>query len=166
PSWQLLVTYLSSIGVLAYGSGPLVLFAFRRTLPEAQFPRPFRLRYAMVASALAFIVANLVVFWAGANVSNHLFGGLGIAFCAYCAWQLATRRTLAHLEWRGAWWIAPYFAGLWFITYLGPLHGTGTLGNVSGLLVLVAFSVVILFLARACALPDPAEAKARLRAGG
>lgn len=165
PSWQLLVTYLSSIGVLAYGSGPLVLFAFRRTLPEAEFPRPFRLRHATLVAALAFIVANLVVFWAGANVANHLFGGLWIAFCAYCAWQLATRRTLAHLEWRGAWWLAPYFGGLWLITFLGPLHGTGTLGNVSGLLVLVGFSVAILFLARACALPDPAEAKARLRAG-
>ena len=161
PPWRVLVTYLSSIGVLAYGVGPVVLFAFRRTLPEAQFPRPFRLRWADVIAPLAFIVANLVVFWAGAVVVDHLFGGLLAVFVLYCLHQLVTHGGLAHLEWRGAWWIGPYFGGLWLITFLGPLHGTGTLSNVSGAAVLALFSVAILHLARTCALPDPARAKAR-----
>jgi amino acid transporter len=161
PSWRMLVTYLSSIGVLAYGIGPVVLFTFRRTLPEAQFPRPFRLRAAAIVAPLAFIVGNLVVFWAGADVANHLFGGLGAMFVLYCLYQLAVHRGLGHLEWRGAWWIGPYFGGLWLITFLGPLQGTGLLDNASGAAVLAVFSVGILYLARACALPDPARAKAR-----
>ncbi len=163
PSWRLLVTYLSSIGVLAYGIGPVVLFAFRRTLPEAEFQRPFRLGFAGLVAPLAFIVANLVVFWAGAAVADHLFGGLAIAFLVYCAFQLLRYRSLRHLEWRGAWWLAPYFFGLWLITYLGPLHGTGTLSNSSGAAVLVVFSLGILLLARRCALADPVEAKETYR---
>ncbi len=159
PSWQLLVTYLSSIGVLAYGIGPVVLFSLRKTLPEAQYPRPFRLGYANIVAPLAFIVANFVVFWAGATIADHLFGGLAIAFVVYCAWQLATRKTLSHLQWRGAWWLAPYFTGLWLITFLGPLHGMGILSNATGAAVLVLFSLAILLLARACALADPEEAK-------
>jgi amino acid transporter len=163
PSWRLLVTYLSSIGVLAYGIGPVVLFALRRTLPEATYPRPFRLGYAGIIAPIAFIVSNFVVFWAGADIADHIFAGLGAAFLLYAAYQLATRRTLAHLEWRGAWWFAPYFGGLWLITYLGPIHGTGTLTNTSGAAVLVLFSLAILYLARACALPDPVLAKAALK---
>jgi amino acid transporter len=146
PSWRLLVTYLSSIGVLAYGVGPVVLVALRRTLPDAA--RPFRLRGAWVVAPAAFIVANLVVFWAGAAVANHLFGGLVVAFVVYC---VARYRSLSRLEWRGAAWLAPYFFGLWLITYLGPLKGLGVLNDTTGAVVLAVFSLVILALARSCA---------------
>ena len=161
PSWRQLVTYISSIGVLAYGTGPVVLACFRATLPEAQFPRPFRLAAAQALAPAAFIIGNLVVFWAGAAVTNHLFGALLAAFIAYCGWQLATRKTLRHLHWRGAAWLLPYFAGLWLITWLGPLHGLGWLGQGSGAAAIAVFSMLILALARRCALPDPAAAKAR-----
>jgi amino acid transporter len=162
PSWRQLVTYLSSIGVLAYGIGPVVLLSLRKTLPESQYPRLFRLDFAEIVAPLAFIVANFVVFWAGATVADHLFGGLAIAFIVYCAYQLAVHKTLAHLEWRGAWWLAPYFAGLWLITFLGPIHGTGTFSNLTGGAVLILFSLAILALAQTCAMPDPAEAKTLL----
>jgi amino acid transporter len=162
PSWRLLVTYLSSIGVLAYGIGPVTLLAFRTTLPESEFPRPFRLPAVALLAPLAFIVGNLVVFWAGATITNHLFGGLLAAFILYCAVQLATHKTLAHLAWRGAWWLAPYFAGLWLITYLGPLHGRNILTNTTGAAAIALFSLVVIYLARTCAMPDPQEAKAAL----
>ncbi len=160
PSWQMLVTYISSISVIAYGIGPVVLLAFRQTLPETQYKRPFRLRLAMVFAPMAFIVANLVVFWAGAGVANHLLGGLLLMFMIYCGQQFAVQRTLRHLEWRGAWWMAPYFSGLWLITYLGPTHGTGTFSNLSGTVVISVFSLGIIALAMRCALPDPQAAKA------
>ena len=163
PSWSSLVTYLSSIGVLAYGIGPVVFYVFRRTLPEQHFPRPFRLRHGDLIAMLAFIVANLVVFWAGASVTNHLFGGLLVAFLLYAGWQFTRHGTLEHLYWRGAIWLAPYFFGLWLITFLGPLHGTHLLGPVSGPVVIALFSLLILRLASACALADPTEAKARFR---
>jgi amino acid transporter len=162
PSWRQLVTYISSIGVLAYGVGPVVLLGFRKTLPTADFPRIFNLPGGPFIATLAFIIANFVVFWAGAAVTNHLFGGLAIAFIIFCGYQFATRRTLAHLDWHGALWIFPYFGGLWLITLLGPLHGTATLNNVTGAIVLILFSLAILRLARACALNDPVEARARL----
>jgi hypothetical protein len=57
------------------------------------------------------------------------------------------------LAWRGAWWFAPYFGGLWAITAFG---GTGWVPSVA----LVLFSLAIIALARASAMADPAEAKA------
>jgi amino acid transporter len=178
PSWRQLVTYLSSIGVLAYGVGPVVLICFRRTLPEQNFVRPFRLAMAQVIAPLAFVVSNLLVFWAGAIVANHLFGGLFAAFILYCGWQLAHHRTLGHLAWRGAAWMAPYFGGLWLITFLGPVPAhferagffgaavfvpahAGLLSNATGAAVIALFSLAILAVAQLCALPDPATAKTR-----
>ncbi|MGO9818652.1 MAG: APC family permease, partial [Acidocella sp.] len=139
----------------------VVLACFRASLPETDYPRPFRLAAAQVLAPAAFIVGNHVVFWAGAAVTNHLFGALLAAFIVYCGWQLATRRTLAHLQWRGAAWLFPYFFGLWLITYLGPLHGLGWLGQGSGAAAIAVFRLLILTLARRCALTDPQAAKAR-----
>lgn len=161
PSWQELVTYISSIGILAYGIGPVVLLCFRRTLPERQFARPYRMPLAWLIAPLAFIVSNLLVFWAGADVADHLFGGLLGAFCLYCGWQLIRRGTLRHLAWRGAAWMAPYLAGLWFITWAGPLHGRGWLGAGTGTMAVILLSLGIIALALTCALPAPAEARAR-----
>jgi amino acid transporter len=161
PSWRLLVSYISSIGILAYGVGPVVLLCFRQTLPEQDFARPFRLALAWLIAPLAFIVSNLAVFWAGATVTNHLFGGLLAAFILYCGWQWFKHRTLAHLAWRGAAWMFPYFGGLWLITWAGPLHGLNLLNNADGATVIAVFSLAILALARVYALPDPAMAKAR-----
>lgn len=160
PSWRQLVTYLSSIGILAYGIGPVVLLCLRNTLPESGFARPFRLALAWLVAPAAFIVGNLVVFWAGATVANHLFGLLLGAFILYGLWAWRDG-SLAQQRWRGAVWIAPYFAGLWFITWAGPLHGAHLLDNTSGAAIIAVFSLFILALARLCALPDPQEAKAR-----
>jgi len=168
PSWRLLVTYLSSIGLLAYGIGPVVLICFRTTLPEAEFPRPFRLPYASILASAAFIVANFVVFWAGAAVVNHLFGGLALVFVIYLLLQLIRHRGLAHLDWHGAWWLFPYFGGLWLITVLGPpklSHGAGAISGTLASALIVLLSLGIVQLARLCAIADPAEAKARFRSG-
>ncbi len=166
PSWRLLVTYLSSIGVLAYGVGPVALLCFRRSLPETDYPRPFRLAYAGILAPAAFMVANFVVFWAGAVVDDHIFGGLAAAFMVYIGYQAVRYHGLGHLDWRGAWWLAPYFAGLWLITILGPRnlsHGTGAISGVLASLLIVALSLCVIQLARICAISDPVEAKARFR---
>ncbi len=162
PSWRLLVSYLSSIGVLAYGVGPLVLLCFRATLPASEYPRPFALRPAGVMAPLAFMVANFVVFWAGRAVVDHLFGGLLLMFMLYLAVEAFARRGLRHLQWRGAAWMAPYFGGLWLITVLGPkslTHGVGLLSDTGASALLVLLSLGIIGLARRCALADPVAAK-------
>jgi amino acid transporter len=161
PSWRELVTYISSIGLLAYGVGPVVLFCFRSTLPEQEFARPFRLAAAWLVAPLAFVVSNLIVFWAGAIVTDHLIGGIFAAFIIYCGWQLFRHGDLRHLAWRGAAWMLPYFGGLWFITWIGPLHGLGLLNDTDGAAVVAMFSVAVLALARKCAMTDPIMAKAR-----
>jgi hypothetical protein len=100
-------------------------------------------------------------------VDDHLFGGLAAAFIVYIGYQLLRHRSVAHLEWRGAWWLAPYFAGLWLLTFLGPpnlSHGIGAISGWTASLLIVALSLCIIQLAKFCAIADPGLAKARYHA--
>jgi len=49
--------------VLSFGTGPLVLAALRRQLPEQE--RPFRVPGGDVIPFLAFYASNLIVYCAG-----------------------------------------------------------------------------------------------------
>ncbi|HUZ62615.1 MAG TPA: APC family permease [Acetobacteraceae bacterium] len=168
PSWQTLVGYISSATVLSYGIGPVVLLTLRKTLPMENHPRPFLLGGANIIAPIAFIISNLIIFWSGTGTDNFLFGMLLVFFVIFVAYELITKQTLSHLQWRGAWWLAPYFFGMWLLTYLGPKDLTGGKNLFSGdvgMILIVVFSLAILALARASGMPDPEEARATILAG-
>jgi len=54
PSWQKMVSYISSVTVLSYGIRPIVLPQLRRRMPQA--PRPFRLRAAWIIALFTLII--------------------------------------------------------------------------------------------------------------
>lgn len=164
PSWHQLVGYVSDITVLSYGIGPLVLLIMRRRRPEE--PRPFRLRGAWVIAPLAFIASNWVIFWTGATTVTFLFGLLGAMFLCYGIWYfLIARRPLAGLGLQHAWWVFPYFSGLWLLSWLGPNDlGPGETGlfHVYSLdilslgwdmLIIAVFSLAIMYYSLRAALP-------------
>lgn len=166
PSWQKIVTFISSAVVLSYGIGPVVLLTLRKTVPTAQHPRPFALAAPWLVGGLAFIISNLIIYWSGLKVDSWLFGLLAVFFLVYLAYEAAAGR-IAQLEWRGAWWLLPYFLGMWLLVYLGPkhlVHGTGRIPYPWDLLVVAGFSIVIMALAVASGMPDPQEARATILA--
>jgi amino acid transporter len=166
PSWKQLVTTLTSIGILSYGIGPVVLLTLRHTVPVAAYPRPFQLRAVTLISGGAFMISNFIVIWAGVKTATPLFAGLLVFALLYLAKEFFTARTLAHLHWRHAAWLPLHFLGLWLIMEIGPKTLTGGLSYVStpiAMAITVALSVFTLWLAIRSGLPDPAEARAALR---
>ncbi|WP_298284028.1 APC family permease [Acidocella sp.] len=155
PSWQHLVATLSSIGVLAYGIGPVVLVCLRATLPESQTPRPFRLFAYQITAPAAFIVSNLIVFWAGAGVANTIFPLILAATLASLGYRAATQKPLAPLKPRQAAWLIPHLGSLWLITALGPQHGPHLLTQTTGAAAIALTSLATLALARRSALRPP-----------
>jgi len=154
PSWQKLVTAVSLITVLSYGIGPVILLSLRRSLPDIE--RPFRLKAVRTISALAFIAANWIIYWTGYETVVVLFIFVAVYVVGYLAWHLFKHLTgngkaMAELDWKHAWWLLPYFAGMWLISYLGPasnsMGGVGAYGFFTGMWILAGFSVVILVLA-------------------
>jgi amino acid transporter len=148
PSWQHLVATLSSIGVLAYGTGPVVLHTLRATLPESQTPRPFRLFAYQLTAPAAFIVSNLIVFWAGARVANTIFPLILAATLLSLAYRAATHKPLSALKPRTALWLIPHLGSLWLITALGPGSTLHPLTQTTGAAAIALTSLVTLALAR------------------
>lgn len=158
PSWQKLVSAVELITVLSYMIGPVILLHLRRALPAA--PRPFRLRAVYPVSVVAFIFSNWVIYWTGYDTVKILFSLVAVYVVVYLTWYAVKRKPWSQIGWQQAWWLLPYFAGMWLISWLGPsfspMNGIGVLGFFAGMWILVAFSLVILGLALWCGQPSEA----------
>ncbi len=152
PSWKQLVSAVSLITVLSYMIGPVILLHLRRVLPDAQ--RPFRLRAVRVVSVIAFIFSNWIIYWTGYDTVKVLFTLVAVYVVVYLAWFFINRKPLSQLGWQQAWWLLPYFIGMWLISWLGPsaqpMNGIGVFGFFTGMWILVVFSLIILGLALLC----------------
>ena len=87
PGWQKLVAFITSASVIIYAAQCLSLAAMRRQLPDHE--RPFRLRWASVLAPLGFVVANLIVLFAGWTTDWKLFAAIGIGLVLLAASQLS-----------------------------------------------------------------------------
>jgi amino acid transporter len=155
PSWQSLVGLIVSASVLMYGGAPLSLGAFRRRLPNAN--RPYRLPFAAVLSPLAFIIANLIILWAGWGTDWKL--GVSILI----GYAILVGNRLLHLnphkptlDWRAASWLLPYLIGMGLIVYYsdyGPKGDNAPITFGWDALVVAVWALIIYYWAMAVALP-------------
>ncbi|MBU6421572.1 MAG: APC family permease [Gammaproteobacteria bacterium] len=151
PSWQKLVSAVSLITVLSYSIGPVILLHLRRTLPN--HPRPFKLRGVTIVSIIAFIFSNWIIYWTGYETVKILFSLVALYVVIYLIWFAIKRKPLSQLGWQQAWWLLPYFIGMWLISWFGPggdMGGIGLFGFFTGMWILVIFSLVILWFALLC----------------
>jgi amino acid transporter len=149
PSWQKLVNYASSATVLSYGIGCVVLLRLRRVMPDLK--RPFKLWAAWLIAPAAFIASNFVMFWAGFGTVNVLFIMLAAIMAVYALRHiyLYTQGKEQDEDVGNAAWLLPYFAGMWLLSYLGPVEmgGNGVLNIYTGMSAVAVFSLIILFVA-------------------
>ncbi|HEX2668763.1 MAG TPA: APC family permease [Gammaproteobacteria bacterium] len=150
PSWSKLVSAVSSITVLSYAIGPVILLHLRKILPGAE--RPFRLKGSAAVSMIAFIASNWIIYWTGNYVMSVLFVLVGGYVAFLLVWHLLVKRLPASsLGWQHAWWLLPYFAGMWLISFFGPsasgMGGNDTFGFFTGMLLVTLFSPAMLWLA-------------------
>jgi amino acid transporter len=151
PSWNKLVGFVTSASVLMYAGAPLAMSAFRKQVPEAR--RPYRMPGASFMSPLAFVIANLIIYWSGwdivwrlgiAIVLGYILIGLNIAF----------DKERPPLDVRSAQWLPVYLIGMGVITWQGGFgNGTGRIGLWWDILVVAVFSLIIFYWAQAVRLP-------------
>lgn len=158
PSWGSLVGLITSALVLMYAMAPVSLAGLRRQDPDR--PRSYRLPAAGVLCPLAFIFANMLVYFAGFSTVFWLYVLIALGFVAFLIYQAsipAERRTI--IDRRAAAWIMPWLAGLLIVSWLGRYNGspptvfgvtllaTEHLPNWWDLLILAAFSPGIYYWA-------------------
>ena len=148
PSWQQLVGFITSATVLSFGSGPLVLAAMRRQLPDQE--RPFRIPGGHIIPFLAFFSSNLIVYWTGWATNSKLFVAVLIGLVFLGVMYLLHQR---HDEpyawsWRAGSWYLPWLAGLALLSWLGDYDGgVGVLHFDTAIPVTLVFSAAVYWLA-------------------
>lgn len=160
PSWQQLVGFITSATVLSFGSGPIVLAAMRRQLPD--HPRPFKLPGGDLIPFLAFYSSNMIVFWAGWATNWKLFVAVALGFVVLAIFYATSRDSMPPMDWKaGATWVLPWLGGLCLISYLGDYPeqskhagNTSTIGFGVGFVVMLALSALVYWLAVRVRLSD------------
>jgi len=153
PAWQLMVKYITSITVLTYGLGPIVLLVLRRNQPTLR--RPFRLWGAEILAPIAFICSNWIIYWTGFKTNSFLFALIAAGFAIYAAhYHFIVRRPMEDFGWRQFAWLAPWFGGMWVLSALSDVGGGfRILGFWPGVMMVGAWSLVVIALALRSALP-------------
>ena len=159
PSWQQLVGFITSATVLSFASGPLVLTALRKRVPD--HPRPFRLPGGHVLPLLAFWASNLIVYWSGWLTGWKLYIAVLLGFVLLGLFKVFGGVSQGPMHfWNGVAWLFPWLGGLALISYLGNFpeeaEGAGNLGLLNfewSALILGALSVLVYVIANKVALP-------------
>ncbi|MGH3673210.1 MAG: APC family permease [Pseudonocardiaceae bacterium] len=146
PSWQSLVTFITSATVLSFGTGPLVLAALRRQLPDHE--RPFKLPGGDIIPFLAFYSSNMIIFWAGWTTNLKIGVCIAIGFALWPIFHYRSKGRAPELDWKaGATWILPWLIGNGVISYLSVYDGTGLIGPEWGFLINLIWSAIIYLIA-------------------
>ena len=163
PAWQLMVNYITSITVLTYGLGPIVLLVLRRSQPA--LPRTFRLRGAEVLAPLAFICSNWIIYWTGFKTNSFLFLLVAVGFILYALYyHFIAKKPAVDFGWRYIAWLLPWFGGMWALSALGDIGGGfGVLAFWPGVAAVAAWSLIIIALALRSALPAAETAEIMVR---
>jgi amino acid transporter len=158
PSWHALVGLITGASVLMYAGAPLSLAAFRRQVPEA--PRPYRLPGASVLGPIAFIVANLLIYWSGFEVIWKLGVCIVIGYVLIGVF-MAMDKQRPPLDWKSAQWLPVYLIGMGIISWQGQFSGGAVLAPLNtnripfwwDLGLVAVFSLVIFYWAQRTRLP-------------
>jgi amino acid transporter len=153
PSWQELVGFITSASVLMYAGAPLAYGVFAERMPHLE--RPYRLPAGKVLAPLSFVVANLIIYWAGWDTLWRLGAAilLGYLLLGVYAWYAVANELpdAPRLDWKAAQWLPVYLLGLGLISWQGGFGGQGHLGLWWDMLVVTVFSLVIYYWAKATA---------------
>ncbi len=162
PSWHSLVGLVTGASVLMYAGAPLSLGAFRGQVPDAN--RPYRMPGAVWISPLAFIFANMLIYWSGFTVIWKLGVCIVIGYVLIGICMLFDPQR-PHIDWKSGQWLPVYLIGMGIISWQGQFSGesstaaplnTGHIPFWWDMLIVAVFSLVIYYWAMAVKLPREA----------
>ncbi|WP_037577443.1 APC family permease [Phaeacidiphilus oryzae] len=154
PSWQQLVSFITSASVLMYAGAPLAYGVFSKQLEGRE--RPYRLPGGKIISPISFAIASLVIYWAGWDILWRLGLAILLGYAllgSYAAY--ATKKELPNapkLNWRAAQWLPVYLIGLGIISWQGGFGGAGNLPLWWDIALIVVFSLGVYYWARSVSL--------------
>ncbi|HVB42450.1 MAG TPA: APC family permease [Streptosporangiaceae bacterium] len=123
PSWHSLVGLVTSASVLMYAGAPLAMGAFRKNLPDAV--RPYKMPAAAVIAPIAFIVANLIIYWSGFEVLWKLGVAIIIGYLLILM-HFSDNPHAPKVDWARSAWLGVYLLGMGIISWMGQFGPENT----------------------------------------
>jgi amino acid transporter len=155
PSWQSLVSLVTSASVLMYAGAPLALGALRARMPDAN--RPYRLPGAAVMGPLGFAVASELILYAGWTTTWKLGLAILLGYIILIATQVFNLNPIKpQLDLASAIWLPVYLVGMGLIVFFSSFGHTPDNPKLDfgwDMAVAAVFAIVIYFWAVASALP-------------
>jgi amino acid transporter len=161
PSWQALVSIVTSLTVLSFGSGAIALLTFRKQIPNQE--RPYRQRGVWIIAPLALLSTNLIMYWAGWDQVWKMMVAVAIGYVLLGIFQVAgALKNAPRLDFKHGWWTLVWFGGITLVSYLGSYSGVSGSTNAGqanwygfdgGIVANVILTIVVLALAWYCQLP-------------
>jgi amino acid transporter len=153
PSWQELVGFITSASVLMYAGAPLAYGVFADRLPDRE--RPYRLPAGKVLAPLSFVVANLIIYWAGWDTLVRLGFAIVLGYVLLGGYALYAKSKdlpdAPRLDWKAAQWLPAYLVGMGLISWQGGFGGQGHIGLWWDIVVVAVFSLAVYYWAKATA---------------
>ncbi|MGH3099029.1 MAG: APC family permease [Streptosporangiales bacterium] len=157
PSWQRLVGFSTSTGVLMSACCCVALGCVRRQFPQQR--RPFRLKGGDAIPLLAFFAANCVTLWSEWSTNWKTVTVVGVGYVLLALSRVRGERgQQVRLRLRSASWLVPWLGGMLVVSWLSTFGGIEALGTGVSLLLTAVVSVVAYACGVAVRLPQEAAA--------
>jgi amino acid transporter len=154
--WSRLIDFLAGATAFMYAFAPVSLAALRRSDPDRY--RPFKVPAADVLAPVAFVFANLIIYWTGWPTVWRISVGIAIGVVLYLVAHLLTAS--AHrrpLKLRSAAWVLPWLIGIMVLDALGPAYVSSVHRIIPfwwDLGIVAVFSLLVFYLSQWLALPS------------
>ncbi len=147
PSWQSLVSIITSGIVFTYILGPVGLMTFRKLDPKKK--RPFYLPFANAVSLSAFIVGTLIIYWSAFDTLYKLSIGIVAGIIIFILTNFKKIKTKFKQTVIPGLWFLCYIAVILLISYFGSKNfgGNNTVKSPYDLAVVILAAVLFYFLA-------------------
>ncbi|WP_197746914.1 APC family permease [Mycolicibacterium madagascariense] len=163
PSWSKLVAVVTGATAIMYAFAPIALGALRRR--DGDRPRSYRMPLPDVLLPIAFISANLLLYWGSYGVEWKLDIALVVGAALFLV-GAAVKKTFSVDMFRHGYWIVPWLIGATVIGYFGnygglhPIFNGFVFGEWTDVVVVAAFSLIVYYWALAVAAPSDQVAAA------
>ncbi len=147
-SWASLVSAVTGATAVMYAMAPVALGALH--ISDAGRPRSYRMPAPKVILPIAFVSANLILYWGGYNVNLKVIGAIAVGLVIFCIGSVVNH-THAFRTFRNSWWIPVWLGGILVIGYLGR-YGDSNINWFPAFVdegVVIVFGLVVYYVALA-----------------
>ena len=154
PAWQLMVNYITSITVLTYGLGPIVLLVMRRNQPHLAPAVPAVGRGDPGADRLHLQQLDHLLDRLQGRRPSCSASSPAASRSMPCTYYYVAKKPREDFGWRYIAWLLPWFGGMWVLSALSDVGGGfGVLGFWPGVVLVAIWSLFVIALALRSALP-------------